>query len=158
VLGRFSLNFCTGGGLRCLESDAAMRAITERLRNRAAAAAQRKNQIAGFHFFAEAVGIAVGGNQIARANGPLHPQGPALAYGNFYLSHGFTSGFLKGATNTALYVSQYLGTEGSTSSDQARMPPLRFQILRKPACCRNCTASADRLPLRQCATISRELS
>ena len=53
---------------------------------------------------------------------------------------------------------QYLGTEGSTSSDQARIPPFRFRILRKPARCRNSTASAERLPLRQWATISRELS
>src|SRR2546426_5900727 len=38
------------------------------------------------------------------------------------------------------------------------MPPFRFQILRKPALRRKSTASAERLPLRQCATISRELS
>ena len=53
---------------------------------------------------------------------------------------------------------QYFGTEGSTSSDHARIPPFRFKILRKPARCRNSTASAERFPLRQCATISRELS
>src|SRR5712691_1461905 len=53
---------------------------------------------------------------------------------------------------------QYLGTEGSTSSDHARIPPLRFKILRKPALRRKSTASAERLPLRQCATISREES
>lgn len=53
---------------------------------------------------------------------------------------------------------QYLGTDGSTSSDHARMPPLRLRILRKPALRRKSTASAERLPLRQCATISRDES
>src|SRR5579863_750189 len=53
---------------------------------------------------------------------------------------------------------QYFGTEGSTSSDHARIPPFRLRILRKPARCRNSTASAERFPLRQWATISRELS
>src|SRR5271168_2178441 len=53
---------------------------------------------------------------------------------------------------------QYFGTLGSTSSDQARMPPLRLRILRKPALRRKSTASADRFPLRQCATISRDES
>src|SRR5258708_14804250 len=53
---------------------------------------------------------------------------------------------------------QYFGTEGSTSSDHARIPPLRLRILRKPALRRKSTASAERLPLRQCATISPEES
>src|SRR6266852_9678495 len=53
---------------------------------------------------------------------------------------------------------QYFGTEGSTSSDHARMPPFRLRILRKPALRRKSIASAERLPLRQCATISREES
>src|SRR6266481_5510067 len=53
---------------------------------------------------------------------------------------------------------QYFGTEGSTSSDQARMPPFRLRILRKPAFRKKSTASAERLPLRQCATISRDES
>src|SRR5262249_26801123 len=58
-------------------------------------------------------------------------------------------------TVTAL---QYFGTEGSTSSDQAKIPPLRLRILRKPALRRKSTASAERLPLRQCAIISLEVS
>src|SRR6202521_5548835 len=53
---------------------------------------------------------------------------------------------------------QYLGTDGSTSSDQARMPPFRLRILRKPALRRKSTASAERLPLRQWATISLDES
>src|SRR6202161_3876607 len=53
---------------------------------------------------------------------------------------------------------QYLGTEASTSSDHARIPPFRFNTLRNPALRKNSTASAERFPLRQCATISRELS
>ena len=53
---------------------------------------------------------------------------------------------------------QYFGTLGSTSSDQARIPPFRFWILRNPALRRKSTASAERFPLRQCATISREES
>src|SRR5215831_21204441 len=53
---------------------------------------------------------------------------------------------------------QYLGTLGSTSSDQARIPPFKLCILRKPALRRKSTASAERLPLRQCATISRDES
>src|ERR1700740_979376 len=53
---------------------------------------------------------------------------------------------------------QYLGTDGSTSSDHARIPPFRFRTLRKPACRRKSTASAERFPLRQWVTISRELS
>src|SRR5215472_19091932 len=53
---------------------------------------------------------------------------------------------------------QYFGTDGSTWSDQARMPPFRLRILRKPALRKKSTASAERLPLRQCATISREES
>src|SRR6202047_2609860 len=53
---------------------------------------------------------------------------------------------------------QYWGTEGSTSSDHARMPPLRLRILRKPALRRKPTASAERFPLRQWATISLEES
>src|SRR6266446_4588603 len=53
---------------------------------------------------------------------------------------------------------QYFGTAGSTSSDHARMPPLRFRILRNPALRKKSTASAERLPLRQCATISRDQS
>src|SRR6266851_9015952 len=53
---------------------------------------------------------------------------------------------------------QYLGTLGSTSSDQARIPPLRLWILRKPALRKKSTASAERFPLRQWATISRDES
>jgi hypothetical protein len=44
---------------------------------------------------------------------------------------------------------QYFGTEGSTSSDHARIPPFRFEIFRKPALRRNSTACAERLPLLQ---------
>src|SRR5579859_8003785 len=44
---------------------------------------------------------------------------------------------------------QYLGTDGSTSSDHASIPPLRFKVLRNPALRRKSTASAERLPLRQ---------
>ncbi len=57
--------------------------------------------------------------------------------------------FITLLTNRSGDAIQYLGTEGSTSSDHARIPPLRFQILRKPARRRNSTASAERLPLRQ---------
>src|SRR6266404_2304578 len=39
---------------------------------------------------------------------------------------------------------QYFGTAGSTSSDHARMPPLRFRILRNPALRKKSTASAER--------------
>src|SRR5260370_1475090 len=53
---------------------------------------------------------------------------------------------------------QYFGTEGSTSSDQARIPPFKFQIFRKPALRKNSTPSPERFPLRQCATISPEPS
>jgi len=38
------------------------------------------------------------------------------------------------------------------------MPPFRLRILRKPALRKKSTASAERFPLRQCATISREES
>ena len=55
-------------------------------------------------------------------------------------------------------VDQYFGTLGSTSSDQARIPPFKFWILRKPAFCKNSTACAERFPDLQCATISREVS
>src|SRR5207244_5404405 len=57
-----------------------------------------------------------------------------------------------------LSTSQYFGTDGSTSSDQARMPPFRLRILRKPALRKKSTASAERFPLRQWATISRDES
>src|SRR5580693_6172157 len=53
---------------------------------------------------------------------------------------------------------QYFATVGSTSSDQARIPPFRFSSLRKPTPRRNSAASAERLPERQWTTISRELS
>src|SRR6266480_1200471 len=53
---------------------------------------------------------------------------------------------------------QYFGTDGSTSSDHARMPPFRLRTLRKPALRKKSTASAERFPLRQCATISRDES
>src|SRR5438128_3020428 len=58
----------------------------------------------------------------------------------------------------SMKTNQYFGTDGSTSSDQARMPPFRLRILRKPAFRKKSTASAERLPLRQCATISRDES
>ena len=45
--------------------------------------------------------------------------------------------------------SQYFGTEGSTWSLQARMPPRRFLTLRKPAFLRKSTALPLRWPLRQ---------
>src|SRR5690242_21561541 len=38
------------------------------------------------------------------------------------------------------------------------MPPFKLRTLRKPALRKKSTASAERLPLRQCATISREES
>src|SRR5579872_833374 len=54
--------------------------------------------------------------------------------------------------------SQYLGILGSTSSAHASTPPFRFHSFLKPAVCRKWMASAERLPLRQCTTISTELS
>jgi hypothetical protein len=75
---------------------------------------------------------------------------------NFYVWHSILRSRLasfwpRGARRGRMVVGagQYFGTEGSTSSDQARIPPFRFRILRKPARCRNSTASAERLPLRQ---------
>src|SRR5205814_8817805 len=55
--------------------------------------------------------------------------------------------------------SQYFGTEGSTWSDQARMPPFKLWILRKPDFIRKSTALALRAPERQWTTnSSAELS
>ena len=75
---------------------------------------------------------------------------------NFYVWHSILRSTLarfwpQGARRGRMVVGadQYFGTEGSTSSDQARIPPFRFRILRKPARCRNSTASAERFPLRQ---------
>src|SRR5208283_1962670 len=53
---------------------------------------------------------------------------------------------------------QYRATLGSTSVDQDNMPPRKFCTLRNPALRRKSTASAERFPLRQCATISCEES
>src|SRR5581483_10257817 len=50
---------------------------------------------------------------------------------------------------------QYFGILGSIFSAHARMPPVRFLTLLKPAWRRNSTAFADRIPERQWATISR---
>src|SRR5438105_10115270 len=52
-------------------------------------------------------------------------------------------------------VAQYLGTLGSTLSDQAVMPPARFHTFLNPAWRRNSTALALRPPILQWATISR---
>ena len=144
-----------------------MGAVAERLVDRAAAAAQRKGGLAG-----QVVLVAVGVDQFDGAFGSFHAKGPVFPGGDFDVAMMFSLlqvaslspivGVLDvGAKLDLLTVAkmlQYFGTEGSTSSDQARMPPFRFQILRKPALRRKSTASAERLPLRQCATISRELS
>src|SRR5579864_25852 len=50
---------------------------------------------------------------------------------------------------------QYFGTFGSTRSDHALIPPVRFRTFLKPDCCRNATALALRPPILQWTTISR---
>src|SRR5215472_7712704 len=55
------------------------------------------------------------------------------------------------------HCSQYFGTDGSTSLDQAVMPP--FKLIRrpgKPAFCSASIALALRTPPLQCTTVSRE--
>jgi hypothetical protein len=89
---------------------------------------------------------------------PFYTKRAVVSRNYFRCSHRFLPLNLRHTSHSAAASAQYFGTEGSTSSDQARIPPFRFQILRKPARRRNSTASAERLPLRQCATISRELS
>src|SRR5258708_12841331 len=66
--------------------------------------------------------------------------------------------YIHPAARSGLRHRQYFGTLGSTSSDHASMPPFRLWILRNPALRKKSTASAERFPLRQCATISSEES
>ena len=54
-----------------------------------------------------------------------------------------------GGDLSGLRRTQYLGTVGSISSDQASIPPARLTAFCRPACCSNCTAWALRTPLWQ---------
>src|SRR5207237_7255255 len=62
--------------------------------------------------------------------------------------------FGEAVTVLLLKQAQYFGTDGSTLSLQARIPPFMFFTLRNPACFRKSTALALRMPLLQWATIS----
>src|SRR5579884_2883446 len=53
---------------------------------------------------------------------------------------------------------QYLGTDGSTSIDQASIPPSRFLTFRKPRPLRNCVARALLAPVWQYMTSSSAVS
>src|SRR5438552_5018357 len=148
-----------------------MRAIAERLVGGVPTTAEPNGGASG-----QAKGLAFGIQDLKIA---FHAQGSVVIDSNFRGRHFFSlakqsmptvlpSAKHKCGPNEAgafvltwhhlLRTSQYFGTDGSTSSDQARMPPFRLRILRKPALRKKSTASAERFPLRQCATISRDES
>src|SRR5580704_18770260 len=85
ALGLLDRQFCT------LKSDAAVRAVAERLVHRAAAPAQRKGGLAG-----EIELVAVDVDEFDRTLGHLHAVGTIGTDCDLYLSHDFNSSNLTG--------------------------------------------------------------
>src|SRR5690606_13989644 len=73
------------------------------------------------------------------------------ALGNLEAQFGLPDGRRSGQEEerAGAVVAQYLGVEGSISSLQARIPPLRFTAFVKPRSRRSATACAERAPERQ---------